>query len=131
MYARENDDNYGRPLTDYVLKAETAATSLKSAAEEISDSLLVAMVLKALPTQYNTLKTVVTQREREMSFTEFKVALRSFEEMCQQPPASGVTERVMTAQPTQRRDRTASWVGSGRPDQSQCDYVLRVWENRT
>ena len=67
-------------LTDYVLKAETAATSLKSAGEEISDSLLVAMVLKGLPTQYNTFKTVATQREREMSFSEFKVALRSFEE---------------------------------------------------
>ena len=72
-------------LTDYVLKAETAATSLKSAGEEISDSLLVAMV-NGLPTQYNTFKTVVTQREREMSFTEFKVALCSFEETekCQQ-----------------------------------------------
>ena len=91
-------------LTDYVLNAETAATSLKSAGEEISDSLLVAMVLKDLPTQYNTFKTVVTQREREMSFTEFKVSLRSFEETekCQQPSASGVTDRVMTAQPTQR-----------------------------
>ena len=41
-------------LTDYVLKAETATTSLKSAGEEINDSLLVAMVLKGLPTQYNT-----------------------------------------------------------------------------
>ena len=39
-----------------------------------------------------------------MQFTEFKVALRSFEETekCQQPSASGVTGRVMTAQPTQR-----------------------------
>ena len=39
-------------LTDYVglLKAETAATSLKSAGEEISDSLLVAMVLIEGPT---------------------------------------------------------------------------------
>ena len=67
VYARENDDNYGRPLTDYVLKADTAATSLKSAGEEIRDSLLVAMVLKGLPTQCNTFKTVATQREREMS----------------------------------------------------------------
>ena len=48
-------------LTDYVLKAETAATSLKSAGEEISDSLLVAMVLKGLPTQYNTFKTCYTE----------------------------------------------------------------------
>ena len=74
------------------------------------------MVLKGLPTQYNTFKTVVTQREREMSFTEIKVALRSFEETekCQQPSASGVTDRVMTAQPTQRT-RSNSSVGRATP----------------
>ena len=37
-------------ITDYVLCAETAAASLKSASETVSDSLLVAMVLKGLPT---------------------------------------------------------------------------------
>ena len=109
-------------LTDYVLKAETAATSLKSAGEEISDSLLVAMVLKGLPMQYNTFKTVVTQREREMSFTEFKVALRSFEETekCQQPSASDVTDRVMTAQPTQRTrsNRSAGRAAPTNPSDS-------------
>ena len=59
-----------------------------------------------------------------MSFTEFKVALRSFEETekCQQPSASGVTDRVMTAQPT-LRTRSNNRRG-------QCDYVLRVWESR-
>ena len=92
------------------------ATSLKSAGEEISDSLLVAMVLKGQPTQYNTFKTVVTQRERDMSFTEFKVALRSFDETekCQQPSASGVTDRMMTAQPTQRT-RSNSSAGRASP----------------
>ena len=51
-------------LTDYVglLKAETAARSLKSAGEEISASLLVVMVLKGLPMQCNTYKTVVSVR---------------------------------------------------------------------
>ena len=36
-------------ITDYVLRAETAAASLKSAGETVSDSLLIAMVLKGLP----------------------------------------------------------------------------------
>ena len=36
-------------ITDYVLRAETAAASLKSAGETVSDSLLIAMVLKCLP----------------------------------------------------------------------------------
>ena len=80
------------------------------------------MVLKGLPGQYKTFTTVVTQKEREMLFMEFKVALRSFEETekCQQPSASGVNgDRVMTAQPAQRtfgrdasaRDRAIAWAG--------------------
>ena len=77
------------------------------------------MVLKGLPAQYKTFTTVITQKENEMSFTEFKVAFRSFEETekCQQPSASGVTDdQVMTAQPAQRtfgRDARSSNSGGG------------------
>ena len=68
-------------VTDYMIRAETAATCLKTAGENISDSLLVAMVLKGLPSQqYGTFSTVITQKEKEVNFTEFKIALRSFEE---------------------------------------------------
>ncbi|KAK3883860.1 hypothetical protein Pcinc_011828 [Petrolisthes cinctipes] len=67
-------------VTDYLIKAEKAATSLKSANEVIIDSLLVAMVLKGLPHSYKTFATVVTQREKEWTFMEFKVQLRSYEE---------------------------------------------------
>ena len=35
-------------ITDYVVPAETAAASLKSPGEPVSDSLLIAMVLKGL-----------------------------------------------------------------------------------
>ena len=66
--------------TDYVIRAETAANSLKSAGEEISDSLLIAMILKGLLPMYKTFSTVITQRDQMMEFTEFKVALRSYEE---------------------------------------------------
>lgn len=41
-------------ITDYVLHAETAAASLKSAGKTVSDSLLIAMVLKGLPAEYKT-----------------------------------------------------------------------------
>ncbi|XP_028394907.1 uncharacterized protein LOC114519054 [Dendronephthya gigantea] len=68
-------------VTDYMLRAETASTSLKSAGETISDSLLIAMIIKGLPTEeYKAFSTVVTQRDKEQSFSEFKVSLRSFEE---------------------------------------------------
>jgi DNA-dependent RNA polymerase auxiliary subunit epsilon len=68
-------------VTDYMLRAETASTSLKSAGETISDSLLIAMIIKGLPSeQYRAFSTVVTQKDKEQSFAEFKVSLRSFEE---------------------------------------------------
>jgi len=67
-------------VTDYMLRAETASTSLKSAGEVISDSLLIAMILKGLPPDFKTLCTIITQKDKELTFAEFKVALRSFEE---------------------------------------------------
>ena len=38
-------------VTDSMLQAQTAATSLKSAEEQISNSLLIAMILKGLPSE--------------------------------------------------------------------------------
>ena len=66
--------------TDYMLRTETAATALKSAEEVISDGLLIAMILKGLPRSYKTFSTVVIQREKPMTFSESKTALRNYEE---------------------------------------------------
>ena len=68
-------------VTDYMIRAEKAAASLKRAGEEISDGLLVAMVLKGLPSDYRSFCTVVTQKDDDYSFSDFKVSLRSYEEM--------------------------------------------------
>ena len=79
-------------VTDYMIRAETASTSLKTAGETISDSLLIAMVLKGLPTEFKPFSTVVTQKDKDQTFSEFKVALRSFEETerayCEEPKDS-------------------------------------------
>ena len=70
-------------ITDYVLCAEAAAASLKTTGETVSDSLLIAMVLKGLPADYKTFSAIVTQHDEkddEMKFQEFKTSLRSYEE---------------------------------------------------
>ena len=72
--------NTNETVTDYVIRAETAANSLKQASEVVSDSLLIAMVLKGLPSSFKTFSTVITQKDTAMDFMEFKIALRNFEE---------------------------------------------------
>ena len=72
--------NDAETVTDYILRAEATSTSLKSAGETISDSLLIAMVLKGLPEEFTSFSTVIMQKDREPSFLEFKSLLRSYEE---------------------------------------------------
>ena len=67
-------------ITDYILRAEKAATSLKTAGEAFSDSLLIAMVMKGLPLSYMAFSTVITQQREETTFSDFKSRLRAFEE---------------------------------------------------
>ena len=67
-------------VTDYIIRAETSATALKTAGEIIADTLLVAMVLKGLSSEYRAFCTVITQKDTDISFSKFKVALKSYEE---------------------------------------------------
>ena len=70
----------GESMTDFVLRAETAATSLKSAGESVSDTLLIAMILRGLPETYSSFSTVITQKDANMTFADFKIAIRGEEE---------------------------------------------------
>ena len=67
-------------IVDYVIRAETAATALRNADEAVSDALLIAMMLKGLPSNFKTFAAIVVQRDKQMTFAEFEVALRSYEE---------------------------------------------------
>ena len=80
-----------------MIQAETAANSLKTAGETISDSLLMVNVVKGLPSEFKTFNTVVTQREKKMNFTDFKVSLRRFEETekCQRMPSKRDTKKTI------------------------------------
>ena len=67
-------------ITDYIIRAETSATALRSADEIVSDALLVAIVLKGLPNECKSFIAVVTQPGTVHCLQNFKQALRSFEE---------------------------------------------------
>ena len=66
-------------VTDYLLRGETAAALLRNAGEVVSDSLLICMLLKGLPDDYKAFSTIIIQKG-EMEFSNFKVALRNYEE---------------------------------------------------
>ena len=67
-------------VTEYIIRAESAAKALKSAREAVSDGLLIAMVLKGLPKEYKAFIVIVMQNEKTQTFQKFKVSLRNFEE---------------------------------------------------
>ena len=69
-----------KTMTDYILRAETAANALRTAEKHASDVLLVAMVLKGLPDNYKAFVAVVTQSDTVQNFQKFKQALRNFKE---------------------------------------------------
>ena len=66
-------------ITDYILKAEKMMTALRNAGEVASDSLLISMVMKGLPDEYESFCHINTQKE-ETDWGNFKKNLRNFEE---------------------------------------------------
>jgi hypothetical protein len=101
-----------------MLRAETSATSLKSAGEQVSDSLLIAMIIKGLPSaEYKPFSTVVTQKDKELSFSEFKVSLRSFEETQKLSTESAKEDSVMkvnTGKPSYKSKKDLICCGCGK-----------------
>lgn len=67
-------------VTDYIIRAERAITSLRNAKEMLSDGLIIAMILKGLPESYKPFAIHITQSSEELTFVQFKSRLRSYEE---------------------------------------------------
>ena len=67
-------------ITDYIIRAENISNSLKEAGEVISNVLLITMVLKALLPNFKPFAIVITQKKKTLTFSEFKVCLRSYED---------------------------------------------------
>ena len=66
-------------ITEYVIRAETAAARLKQAGEQISEKLLIAMIIKGLPESFRPFTTIINSVD-DIKFSKFKSQLRDFEE---------------------------------------------------
>ncbi len=66
-------------VTDYIVRAETIATALREADEQISDGLLIAMILKGLPQDFKPFSVIINDKGK-MSFADFKTSLRNYED---------------------------------------------------
>ena len=75
-------------MTDYLIRAETAYSLLESCNEKVSEGLMMAMVMKGLPPEFKPFTAVILQKDDTLTFQEFKVALRNFEET-EKPSAEG------------------------------------------
>ena len=83
-------------ITDYVIRSESAVASLKSAGETFSDSLLICMVMKGLPSHYDTFVAIINHNEEDMSFSKFKAALKSHAESIKPIKSHAEQDSVMT-----------------------------------
>ena len=114
-------------VTDYVIRAETAATALRNASETLTDSLLIAMVLKGLPEEYKSFVVVTTQCEKQQTSTEFKVDLRSFEDTERANIATG-NHSVMKTECKQESHRMSPVFNAGNQGISLVSAIVKTRE---
>ncbi|KAG1714026.1 hypothetical protein GQR58_001873 [Nymphon striatum] len=84
----------------HVIRAETAVTALNNADEKVSDSLLIAMILKGLPASFKPIIVVTTQSDQQQSFIKFNSALgdyRATEKSKDKPVDSSVMKYPLLA----------------------------------
>ena len=103
-----------------MLRAETADTSLKTAGAVVSESLLVAMLLKGLPPEFMPFSTVITQRDKALTFSEFKAALRGLKKQ-KKSFNTKVEDSVMKVGVDSSSRQTVSNHSNPRPNQSNSE----------
>ena len=64
--------------TDYLIRAERAATGLRKAGETITDNLFIAMILKGLPESFKPFVVVHTQLDKYKTLSAFEAALNNY-----------------------------------------------------
>lgn len=84
-------------VTNYIVRAETIFASLSRADEYMSDGLQIAMVVKGLPDLFKPFVVNITQTSEDLTFSEFKAKLRSFEDTERYKPSELTEDNVMRA----------------------------------
>jgi len=114
-------------LTDFVIRAETVAAQLRDTGETISDSLLIAMIMKALPDQYKPFITVISQKDDTLSFSDFKTLLRNYEDtnklqygQCNSSSVMNMKFEHHTNHPKRKSTKWCSFCKSATHDTNRC-----------
>lgn len=95
-------------ITDYIIRGERASTGLRAAGEQISDNLVIAMLLKGLPESFRPFVVVHTQLDKVKTLTEFKAQLRNYAstEALRKDNTSVLAARGATSTPPPSRGKT-------------------------
>ena len=118
-------------ITDYIIRAENAVSALRNAGEAVSDSLLIAMVLKGLPDSYKAFEVVITQSHEVVTFADFKVSLKNFDdtENARRARENGRSDSVMYSSDNRHSGGGTNFVykppGGGKNDNGgkiKCNY---------
>ena len=78
LMSQRKEQNEG--VTDYIIRTEATVTALRNAGETLSDGLIITMALKGLPRTFNAFSIYLTHSSKELTFSEFKTQLRSFQD---------------------------------------------------
>ena len=102
-------------ITDFIIRAERAATGLRSAGETISDNLIIAMIVKGLPDAYKPFVVIHTQLDQAKSLTEFKAAVHNYANT-ESVRTAAQSSALAASTPISQRQQTSK--ASGKPPHS-------------
>ena len=95
-------------ITDYIIRAENASSQLDLAEEKVSEGLLIAMVMKGLPKEFTPFTAVILQKDEKLTFQDFKVALRNFEDSNAATSAEGASSVLHLGDGTRQQQKYKS-----------------------
>ena len=111
--------NTEEDITDYMIRAERTATGLWAAGDQITDNLIIAMILKGPPESYRPFVVVHTQLDKCKTLTKFKAALNTFantEALRTSRPISAMASKTqsMGEKPTPKCSKTIQCLSCGK-----------------